>query len=377
MTDAPDSTPHERTDGSPEEPAPFSEGPPPLPRPMLVLDGEVPDLPDTPAAEPVDHGTCRCGGAFDADGYCTSCGEPRPDPRHHFTAHPLPELAAVCDRGVRHADNEDAMAVWGERAPDGPDLRAALVVCDGVSSATRSAEASLAAAYAALEVLSTSGLPPQERLLTATDAAAEAVARVGEEFPDSAPSCTFVAAVVEGRTATVGNVGDSRAYWMPDLGQPHRLTRDDSMAEEQVAAGLDRSVAESGPLSHTITRWLGPDAPDHTPRITTVDVSAPGWLLLCSDGLWNYASEPVALHDVVVAEQERVGTDPLGLAEALVGWAVSRGGADNITVALLRTGDGDGPTEVGHTAYPDSVPEGTGPTEMNPADRAGQDGTHG
>ena len=351
------------------EPEPFADGPPPLPTPMVVLDGTLPPLPE-PEPE-VDHGTCRCGGKFDADGWCTECGERRPDPRHHFSVSASSRVAGVCDRGIRHEDNEDAMAVW---AAEGEALQAALVVCDGVTTATRSAEASLAAAYAAVEVLtpddpatssdaatssdSATSADPAERLARAADAAAEAVEEVGREFPDSAPSCTLVMAVVEDGLATVGNVGDSRAYWIPDEGEPARLTRDDSMAEEQVDAGMDRAAAEAGPLAHTITRWLGSDSHDHSPTITTQDVTAPGWLLLCSDGLWNYASAPADLRAVVRTEQQRVGTDPLALAQALVDWATARGGADNITVTLARTGD---------TTYPQAVV----------ADEAGQDGHHG
>lgn len=317
-----------------EEPEPFADGPPPLPQPMFVLDGTLPDDP-APAAEPVqeDHGTCRCGGAFDADGWCTECGERKPEPRHHFSARAGDRVAAVCDRGVRHHDNQDAMAVWAEGG------RAALVVCDGVTTATRSEEASLAAAEAAVALLAADAeSSPAERLVSATDAAATAVAQVALDHPDSAPSCTFVAVVVEEGTATFGSVGDSRGYWIPDEGEAARLTADDSMAEEQVRAGVPRAAAEAGPLAHTITRWLGPDSPDHRPVVTAQDVSAPGWVLICTDGLWNYASEPADLRAVLRAEERRVGRDPHDLAQALVAWAIGRGGIDNITVALARTG---------------------------------------
>lgn len=314
------------------DPEPFADGPPPLPAPMLVLDGTLPEQDE----EPVDHGTCAsCGGSYDADGWCTQCGERRPDPRDHAEDRPAAHLAAVSDRGRRHTSNQDAMAV---RADDDDPGHALLVVCDGVSSAERAAEASLAAAEAAVEVLSRAGAPATTRLVQAADAAVDAIEEVAREFPGTAPSCTFVAGVVQDGTLTVGSVGDSRAYWLPDEGEPVRLTRDDSMAEEQIRAGMSRTEAESGPLAHTITRWLGPDAPDHTPRVQTQDVSAPGWALLCTDGLWNYASEPADLAAVVAEGMRQVGSDPLDLARALVEWANEQGGADNITVALARTG---------------------------------------
>ncbi|MGO0576295.1 protein phosphatase 2C domain-containing protein [Ornithinimicrobium panacihumi] len=361
-----------------EEPEPFADGPPPLPKPLLVLDGELPPMEEPEPVEEVDHGTCACGGKFDEDGWCTECGERRPDPRHHFSAQADERVAMVCDRGIRHESNEDAGAVWGETTAEGGH-RAALVVCDGVTTATRSAEASLAASYAALEVLSTSDDDPADRLARAADAAAGAVDQVGEDFPDAAPSCTFVAAVVEDGTATVGNVGDSRGYWLPDEGEARRLTRDDSMAEEQVDSGVDRATAEAGPLAHTITRWLGPDSPDHTPSISSQDVSAPGWLMLCSDGLWNYASDPADLRAVLRQEAQRLeletrdgqatgGADPLALAQALVDWAKGRGGADNITVALLRSGA---------ATYPQEAQPPTTRPEERAVGGAGQDGSHG
>ncbi|QFG68097.1 protein serine/threonine phosphatase 2C family protein [Ornithinimicrobium pratense] len=303
---------------------------------MLVLDGTLPDDEPEPQPEPVDHGTCAsCGGAYDEDGWCTQCGERRPDPRDHFSDRPAPHVAAVCDRGRRHTENQDAMAVQADEENPG---RAVLVVCDGVSSAERSAEASLAAAEAAVEVLSRTGAPPTTRLVQAADAAQDAIEEVARDFPGTAPSCTFVAGVVDGGTLTVGSVGDSRAYWLPDEGEPVRLTSDDSLAEEQVRAGMSRAEAEVSPMAHTITRWLGPDTPDHTPQVHTRDVSAPGWALLCSDGLWNYASEPRDLAAVVRQGVQRAGADPLDLALALVEWANEQGGADNITVALARTG---------------------------------------
>jgi serine/threonine protein phosphatase PrpC len=131
-------------------------------------------------------------------------------------------------------------------------------------------------------------------------------------------------------------VGDSRAYWLPDEGAPRLLTTDDSFAAEQIADGVPRATAESGPQAHAITRWLGVDAPDHTPRTVSLDLDVPGWVLVCSDGLWNYCSEATDLADLVAATGRASGTEPLALAGALVDWANAQGGQDNITVALAR-----------------------------------------
>ena len=65
-------------------------------------------------------------------------------------------------------------------------------------------------------------------------------------------------------------------------------------------------------------------------------LTGPGWLLVCSDGLWNYASEPAHLQDLISRLTGAVGAGPLTLAEALVRWSNEQGGKDNISVALAR-----------------------------------------
>ncbi len=291
----------------------------------------------------------ECGGEIAADGYCTNCGAKARSPRDHFTEQPAAWVAAVCDRGVRHSRNEDAVAL--DARPE-PGSHAVLVVCDGVSNSTDSDVASLAAARAARDVLgrsSASGIGTAGSRVAATAqaldaavvAANEAVIHNTVEGPGNPASCTFVAAVVDAGLLVVGWVGDSRAYWFPDTGEPVMLTVDDSFAAEQIADGVPRKEAETGPQAHAITRWLGIDAPDHTPHTNSVDLASPGWVLVCSDGLWNYCSEPRDLA-VLVQQQARGGAqpDPLRVAAALVDWATAQGGADNITAALARI---DGP----------------------------------
>ena len=300
-----------------------------------------------PAAAPEVAGpvTCHeCGGDVADDGYCTQCGARAPSERNHFSEQPAPWVAAVCDRGVRHTRNEDAVALAA--APAG---HAVLVVCDGVSSSTDSDVASLAAARAARDVLTRSGPPAPgsvavrvaasaKALVAATDAANEAVIANTTAGPGNPASCTFVAAVVNLPGLVVGWVGDSRAYWLPDAGVSRLLTTDDSFAAEQIADGVPRATAETGPHAHAITRWLGVDAPDHTPRTVSLDLDGPGWVLVCSDGLWNYCSEAQELGTLVASTSRSSGADPLPLAGALVDWANAQGGQDNITVALARIG---------------------------------------
>ncbi|GAA2182879.1 protein phosphatase 2C domain-containing protein [Brooklawnia cerclae] len=286
----------------------------------------------------------RCGGTIDFDGYCEQCGAKAPSVRDHFEAQPAPWVAGVCDRGVRHLHNEDAMALDAAADPVG---HAVMVVCDGVSTSTDSDQASLAAARAALAHLTANvdwvlGADDASRIsdtvVGAAQAANQAVLDNSDLTSPSPASCTLAIALLSGRQLLSANLGDSRVYFVPDVRPAVLLSTDDSMAQEEIEQGVDRLTAEAGANSHVITRWLGRDAPDTTPSIAvlTVEPELSGWVVACSDGLWNYASEPDAIALLVRHFAESAASDPASVARELVQWANSQGGHDNITVALAR-----------------------------------------
>lgn len=304
------------------------------------------------AATPAAARPClECGGTVDADGYCQQCGAKAPSERDHYAETPASWVGGVCDRGVRHHRNEDAMALSAEPVPGS---HAVLVVCDGVSSSDDSHLASLAAARAARGVLVSQhpvGMAvPESQIQALTTTFADAVqaaneAVIGATVAGSAnpPSCTFAAAEIDNDLIVFGNIGDSRVYWLADTGLSQQLSVDDSMAQLNMAAGMSRGEAESGPGSHAITRWLGTDAPDLVPTTGHLMRPGNGWLLVCSDGLWNYASAPEDLESVFarILLEKPEATDPTLLAGELVRWANAQGGRDNITVALARFGPHD------------------------------------
>ena len=276
---------------------------------------------------------------IDDDGYCGQCGRLQPAVTDHREID-LGGLAGVTDRGVRHSKNEDAMALAFAEA-DEPGQSWAIVVCDGVSSSTSPEDASRAACDTALEVLLEAVRLEPDAIADATVAAAAAAQAAIEALPASQaalgtpPSCTFTSAVMVGGTVTLGQIGDCRAYWLGD--EPAVLTTDDSWAAEQISAGrMLRTEAEGDSRAHAITRWLGVDAPPGPPRITTFAPPGPGRFVVCSDGLWNYFSEPAAL----VAEVAAAGAEasPLALARHLIRAALQSGGADNITVVVATAG---------------------------------------
>ncbi|MFE4968041.1 PP2C family serine/threonine-protein phosphatase [Streptomyces sp. NPDC056660] len=286
---------------------------------------------------------CRAG-RVDGDGYCENCGHSQPRERDHMEQEVGP-VAAVSDRGLRHHRNEDAFTVGRTALPDGTPAMLA-VVCDGVSSATRPDEASLAASRAASEALLAAlpqGTHPQAAMHEAIVVASQAVNALAEEPPaarehsphQNAPACTIVASIVTAGLLVVGWVGDSRAYWVPvDRGAPPaRLTEDDSWAAQMVAAGLmSEAEAYADERAHAITGWLGADAYELEPHTASFKPDRPGVVVVCTDGLWNYAESAEEMSEVVPAD---AAVRPLHAARVLVGHALDGGGHDNVTVALL------------------------------------------
>ena len=273
-------------------------------------------------------------GRITAEGYCGSCGRKVPSGRDHLELD-LGALAGVTDKGLRHARNEDAMALATAESAGGPAVLA--VVCDGVSSSRRPDEASLAAVQAAARALLAgvrAGEDLAETSQAAVAAAQRALADLDEPGPGDAPSATFVSAVMTTEEVTLCWLGDSRAYWLGSGtgAGAKRLTHDDSLAGEMVAAGLvSEAAAMALPGAHVVTGWVGADSPGGPPHVATFTPPGPGVLLLCSDGLWNYQPEAAGLAGLALPGAL---TDPLGAAAALVTFALAAGGADNITVVL-------------------------------------------
>ncbi|MFK0142096.1 PP2C family serine/threonine-protein phosphatase [Streptomyces murinus] len=318
----------------------------PLQAPDPRAAGETPG----PEQRPEEHAqpattcvACRAG-RVDSDGYCENCGHAQPRERDHMERESGP-VAAVSDRGLRHHRNEDSFALGHTALPDGGPATLA-VVCDGVSSATRPDEASAAAARAAGDVLLAAlprGTHPQAAMHEAIVAAAQAVNALAGE-PDAArehdphqnaPACTLVSAVVAAGLLVVGWVGDSRAYWVPDDrdAPPARLTEDDSWAAQMVAAGLmSEAEAYADERAHAITGWLGADAYELDPHTASFKPDRPGVVVVCTDGLWNYAETAREMAETIPVD---AATRPLHSARVLVGHALDGGGHDNVTVAVL------------------------------------------
>ncbi|MFF4499954.1 PP2C family serine/threonine-protein phosphatase [Streptomyces sp. NPDC001401] len=337
--------PPEQPTGSPVSPASgvrFDRPPVPDEYPLQAPDPRVAGL-AAPAEEAKLCVACRAG-RVDNDGYCENCGHAQPRERDHMEQESGP-VAAVSDRGLRHHRNEDAFGIGTATLPDGSPASVA-VVCDGVSSATRPDDASLAAARAAGNALLAAlprGTHPQQAMHDAIVAASHAVnaladepATAREHTPhQNAPACTIVGAVVTSGLLVVGWVGDSRAYWVPvdRSSPPARLTEDDSWAAQMVSAGLmSEAEAYADERAHAITGWLGADAYELEPHTASFKPDRPGVVVVCTDGLWNYAEAAEEMGEVVPPD---AAVRPLHSARVLVGHALDGGGHDNVTVAVV------------------------------------------
>ena len=312
--------------------------------------------------------------------------EPRATGRDDLRRGPVAWAGGASNVGAKRSPNQDALAIAATNTAARHSAIAA--VSDGVSTSAHSELASQIAVDAATDSLIDAltrhpGVSDPDDLcltmrmafLTAQD---EIVARAGGD-PDGY-ACTLVLALFHRGLVIVANIGDSRAYWFGDDGTNMVLTTDDSMAQLSIALGTPREVAEASAQAHAITKWLGPSAPGLDSTVSAFRVAWPGWLMVCTDGLWNYASAADELRGVFDHLPVEADASAERLSGALVDWANEQGGHDNISVGLIRIDEEDLPAAGGRAA---SAPP-QGPSEppsrapaAGPTRRAADDGARG
>jgi PPM family protein phosphatase len=156
----------------------------------------------------------------------------------------------------------------------------------------------------------------------------EANTMVAEQVPDG--GTTVTAAALMGHAAYIAHVGDSRAYLITeDLIE--QITRDHSLVQRLIE--LDQLSPEDAiehPQRNVLYRAIGQsDSLDVDAIIRQVPPR--GYLLICSDGLWNLVTKD-EIQQVVLEAAD----DTQAACRTLVEMANDRGGSDNITVVLVR-----------------------------------------
>ena len=185
-----------------------------------------------------------------------------------------------------------------------------LAVADGVGGEAGGEVASAAAidALAASFFAAGRDRPAADALAAAIRSANDAVLGAAGKTGQPGAASTLVAAAIDGTSAVIGNLGDSRAYLLRD-GDIRLVTSD-----------------HAGEFQSSITRFVG-DPRGVQPDVFMEALRPGDRLLLCSDGLTRHVPD----NEIATTLQSR-DLDPA--AAALVDLAKSRGGEDNITVVL-------------------------------------------
>jgi protein phosphatase len=146
---------------------------------------------------------------------------------------------------------------------------------------------------------------------------------------------TTTAALVDGRSAFVAHVGDSRAYLLRS-GHIYQVTQDHSLVAEQLRIGaINADEARNSRFKNIITRSVGFER-NVAVDLMGLELEAGDTILVCCDGLSNLVEDQEILGVV-----EEHGLDAV---EKLVDLANERGGDDNITVAVIRLHEPEGGT---------------------------------
>jgi len=247
------------------------------------------------------------------------------------------EVAALTDVGCKRTNNEDCF---------GYDLSTQIfAVCDGMGGLAAGEVASSTAVNELVQFFNQSanqsgaqGAGFEERLYDSIQHANRqvcALARSREELQGM--GTTMVSACVDGHKLVIGNVGDSRAYFLRD-GECVQITHDHSYIAEQVRKGvMSAEDAGASPLQSLITRAIG-TAESVEPDIFTASVESGDTLLLTTDGLTRYAG-CAEIGNLILG-----APDLQTACRALIDTALQQGAVDNVTCVLVRFGE-DAPAQ--------------------------------
>jgi len=231
---------------------------------------------------------------------------------------------AATDVGRRRDHNEDAVLTTA--LAENTQL---LAVADGMGGHNAGEIASEAALDSVQSFVESTWTPEEDDgslLRTAAQNANSSLTERAAADPElDGMGTTLVAAILSESSATIVNVGDSRAYHVTGR-TIEQLTVDHSLVQELINSGdLSPSAATDHPQRNVITQSLGPSG-SIDPDVYTAELT--GTLLLCSDGLTEELPDSEIRHLVQGA------TDIEQAARDLVEAANQNGGEDNISVVL-------------------------------------------
>lgn len=235
------------------------------------------------------------------------------------------------ETGYVRSENQDRMSWIRTKVAD------VFVVSDGMGGHAGGATAASITVQTLQETLQ--GLSSLERASVTLEhalQAANAAVYTRGQMPDPTTvgmGATAVVLLAAADRIMLAHVGDSRAYLLDRSGVLRRLTKDHSVVQRMIDAGvLTESEAANHPDSSVLERALGqtPHVPVEVGRWLTVQQGE--LCMLCSDGLCGYVS------DDAIAAAMHAGGAPQAIADRLVRLALEQGGEDNVTVQVLRCG---------------------------------------
>lgn len=172
--------------------------------------------------------------------------------------------------------------------------------------------------------------PAQDSLREMMEAAVQEAHR---SVKKAAPGggCTLTAALIVGTQLVIAHLGDSRAYAIYRDGRMEALTQDHSLVKRLQEMGqLTEEEAAVHPQKSVLYRALGQGEKVQA-DIFNSSLPNPGFLLICSDGLWGVLPEDDIQRIVNSA------ASPYLACQHLVEAANAAGGPDNISVVLVRS----------------------------------------
>jgi protein phosphatase len=226
--------------------------------------------------------------------------------------------ATATHKGMVRDQNEDSIFPTASGESNDEVL---VVVADGMGGHVAGEVASRIAVNAA----ASNDLGVADRVAAGNRAIREEVAR---DPALEGMGTTMTLLQIDGQSATIGHVGDSRAYLLRD-GQLRQLTEDHTVAAEYVAQGqLSAKEAASHPQRHMLVRTLGLTRFVNVDEVE-IDIEPGDRILLCSDGLTEMVD------DDRISKTLSAGT-PDEVVWELVEMANNAGGVDNTTVAVVE-----------------------------------------
>jgi serine/threonine protein phosphatase PrpC len=233
--------------------------------------------------------------------------------------------AAGTDIGMLRRENQDSFGIIRNASFH------AYFVADGMGGTQGGAVASRMTISALERELEQTSLPPSvDELQGLLKKINEEIFTAGQTNPGLAGMGTTLVGLVFSNESVVSlYVGDSRAYRIR-ANEINQISEDHTLIKELIKTGaVDPSEESSHPISHMLTKSLGPTANIRIDCTHYQHPAQPGdSYILCSDGLYNYVSEEEILS---VALQN----SPDDASQILINLANQRGGADNITLLIV------------------------------------------